>query len=167
MKANKIDLLNEKEHALIVYEESNTSRQFIEWIQDETLKESMSGIYGFSISDLDDMNEFRFHLNINPNSYYFVDSDVIETITSDQGMMEAFLEFLDLCVETNNKVYIFWSAGSFRKNTGMDCNLLLERLKRRLFVIDDPDGKLERKNTLKERILLTNYQSTSLLLYAL
>ncbi|MBS7824450.1 hypothetical protein J7547_08025 [Wohlfahrtiimonas chitiniclastica] len=167
MEVKKIDLLNEKEHTLIVYEESNASRHLMEWIQNEVLEGSFTGAYGFSVDDLDDMDEFRFHLNINPNSYYFVDSNVIETIILDQRMLGAFQEFLELCLETNNKVYIFWNSKYRRKNTEVDCNLLFDRVERRLFVIDDPDGRLERKNTLKERVFLKNYQSTSLLLYVL
>lgn len=42
------------------------------------------------------MSEFKFYLNINPNSSYFIDFSVIETITLDQEMLLVFLEFLEL-----------------------------------------------------------------------
>ncbi len=167
MEVKKIDLLNEKEHTLIVYEKSNASKQLIDWIQNEVLEGSFTGAYGFSIDSLNDMDELRFHLSVNPNSYYFIDSNAIEKMIVDQKMLEVFLKFLELCLETNNKAYIFWNVESFKKNVEVDCDLLFDRVWRRLFVIDDLDGRLERKSSLKERILLENYQSTSLLLYAL
>ena len=167
MEVKKIDLLNEKEHTLIVYEKSNASKQLIDWIQNEVLEGSFTGAYGFSIDSLNDMDELRFHLSVNPNSYYFIDSNAIEKMIVDQKILEVFLKFLELCLETNNKAYIFWNVESFKKNVEVDCDLLFDRVWRRLFVIDDLDGRLERKSSLKERILLENYQSTSLLLYAL
>lgn len=167
MEVKKIDLLNEKEHTLIVYEKSNASKQLIDWIQNEVLEGSFTGAYEFSVDSLNDMDELRFHLSVNPNSYYFIDSNAIEKMIVDQKMLEVFLKFLELCLETNNKAYIFWNVESFKKNVEVDCDLLFDRVWRRLFVIDDLDGRLERKSSLKERILLENYQSTSLLLYAL
>lgn len=96
--SKKIDLLNEKEHILIVYEESNASKQLIEWIQNEVLEGSFTGAYGVSVDSLNDMDELRFHLSVNPNSYYFIDSNAIEKMILDQKMLEVFLKFLELCL---------------------------------------------------------------------